>query len=587
VAQLVRRRAAASAILAADQRMKAFHFNLIAALAAALLAGCVTAPPRTPAASIAADSPEETRAARVPVSHQAPGNPAALAHFAAGISYTLNDEDAPALQQFNAAALADPANEALVIEVARQLLKGKETDKALAVLSKSARRPGASAAVLSWLARAQLQAGRPAEALASSQLAIQRQPGALDGYECQLEILFHDKQWSEAIGTLRRATRRVPDEPGPLVALADLYGVYLKNQPNDAVAKAQAVAVLDRAAQLKFTITSLWQKVADDYSLLDQQKKAADIYLRLLAQFPEASLMRDTIHEKLVRVYIQADDRTNAMKQLQAIVRDNPTTSPKAWFVMGEMAFENGSLSEAAEDFRNALHWDPAIEQAYYDLALVELDLHHTKEAFDILGQARDLFHGSFAYEFYAGIVSSHVKDYSEAIRHFKEAEVIGLATDPSRLDQRFYFQFGAACEQARQYKQAEEYLQKCIDRAPDFGEALNYLGYMLADRGEQLPRARVLIEKAVNLEPKNGAYLDSLGWVLFKLNRPHQALPWLLKAIQCTPEPDASVLDHLGEVYQALRETDKAVAAWKKSLSIEPNDDVKRKLGLYSGGSQ
>jgi tetratricopeptide (TPR) repeat protein len=566
--------------------MKAFRFILTAGLAAALLPGCASPPRQSHAAPAVTDSQQEARPAGLPLARQGRGNPDAYAHFAAGLSYTLNDEDVPALQQFADAALADPANEPLAINVAQQLLQNKDVDKALAILSKSARRPAASAALLSWLARAQLQANRAAQALASSKLAIQRQPDALDGYECQVEILLHDKQWSAALATLRRAARRVQAEPGVLVALADLCGLYLKSQPNDAAAKAQALAVLDRAAQLKFASTSLWQRVADHYARLDQQKKAATIYLRLLDQFPEASLTRDTLHEKLVGLYVQADDRTNAMKQLQAIVRDNPTTSPRAWFVLGELAYQNGSLSEAAEDFRNALHWDPTIEQAYYDLALVLLDLHQSKTAFDTLEQARDLFHRSFAWEFYAGVAYAHVKNYSDALRHFKEAEVIGLATDPSRLDQRFYFQFGAACEQAGQIKEAEEYLEKCVRRAPDFAEALNYLGYMLADRGQQLPRARALIEKAVNLDPKNGAYLDSLGWVLFKLNRPRQALPWLLKAMQYTPEPDATVLDHLGEVYLALRQTDKALAAWRKSFSIEANDEVKRKLDLYSGGS-
>jgi tetratricopeptide (TPR) repeat protein len=46
----------------------------------------------------------------------------------------------------------------------------------------------------------------------------------------------------------------------------------------------------------------------------------------------------------------------------------------------------------------------------------------------------------------------------------------------------------------------------------------LNYLGYMLADKGIKLPEALKLIRKAVELEPMNGAYLDSLGWVYFKL---------------------------------------------------------------------
>jgi tetratricopeptide (TPR) repeat protein len=108
----------------------------------------------------------------------------------------------------------------------------------------------------------------------------------------------------------------------------------------------------------------------------------------------------------------------------------------------------------------------------------------------------------------------------------------------------------------------------------------------MLADRGEQLPRARALIEKAVKLEPKNGAYLDSLGWVLFKLKQPEQALPMLLKAVQYTPEADATELDHLGEVYMALHQTGKALEAWKKSFSIEANEEVKRKLDRYSGGT-
>jgi len=94
------------------------------------------------------------------------------------------------------------------------------------------------------------------------------------------------------------------------------------------------------------------------------------------------------------------------------------------------------------------------------------------------------------------------------------------------------------------------------------------------------------LIEKAVKLEPRNGAYLDSLGWVLFKLHQPEEALPWLLKAQQYTPEADATVLDHLGEVYMALHQTGKAIEAWKKSFSIEASDAVKRKLDLYSGGS-
>jgi tetratricopeptide (TPR) repeat protein len=573
--------------------MKAYYPILLLALAGVILPGCATTARHPlviqPAPAAGPDADETTSddlmADDLP-NGMATGNPAALAHYAAGISYEWNDEDERAVKQFNDAALADPSNEYLVIKVAQRFLKNKQVDKAVTVLAKSARRPDASALLLSWLARAELQAGRPRQALAASRRSIQRQPDAFDGYECQIEVYFYNNQPGEALRTLNRAAKSIRPDPPALVALGGLYTVYLKTQPKDAATRTNTIAFLDRVAQLDFSSPRLWQSLADTYSQIDQPKKAAAIYDKLLSETPEPSAMRETLHEKLAAIYFQAEDKTNATKQLEAIVRDNPTRYPRAWFFLGELAFEDDKLAEASDDYENALHWDPGIEEAWYKLALVQIALHRTEEAFKTLELARARFPKTFLGEFYSGIARLHVKNYAEAVRHFNTAEVIGLATDPAVLDYRFFFQFGEACERNQEYKRADEYLQKCITLSPDFGEALNYLGYMLADRGEQLPRARALIEKAVRLEPKNGAYLDSLGWVLFKQKQPQQALPWLLKAMEFSPEPDATVLDHLGEVYMALRQPAKAIEAWKKSLSIESNPDVKKKLDLYSGGA-
>ena len=54
----------------------------------------------------------------------------------------------------------------------------------------------------------------------------------------------------------------------------------------------------------------------------------------------------------------------------------------------------------------------------------------------------------------------------------------------------------------------------------PQNATALNYLGYMLADRGVKLDEALGMIKKAVDLDPSNGAYLDSLGWAYFRLGK-------------------------------------------------------------------
>ena len=61
------------------------------------------------------------------------GSPESLAHFAAGVSHALNDESDAALNEFYQAALADPTNEPIVIEVSRTLIAKKQSDKAIAL----------------------------------------------------------------------------------------------------------------------------------------------------------------------------------------------------------------------------------------------------------------------------------------------------------------------------------------------------------------------------------------------------------------------------------------------------------------------
>src|SRR5262249_13468278 len=96
---------------------------------------------------------------------------------------------------------------------------------------------------------------------------------------------------------------------------------------------------------------------------------------------------------------------------------------------------------------------------------------------------------------------------------------------------------------------------------------------------GENLEEARRMIEKALRLEPKNAAYLDSLGWVLYKLGKPKEALPCLQQALEQSTEPDPTLFDHLGDIYAALHQPSKAREAWQKSLSLEPNAEVEKKL--------
>ncbi len=74
----------------------------------------------------------------------------------------------------------------------------------------------------------------------------------------------------------------------------------------------------------------------------------------------------------------------------------------------------------------------------------------------------------------------------------------------------------------------------------------------------------RRMIEQAVAAEPDNGAFRDSLGWVLFRQGQYERAAAELEKAAEM--EPDPVVLDHLGDAYARLKQSDKAAAAWRRS---------------------
>jgi tetratricopeptide (TPR) repeat protein len=595
--------------------MKTYLSAFSLACAGALWCGCASAPPRqhaaastnTPPASSTnaaatqqpalgeADEEGANAAAARNTDEEEPvevlpsgkGNPEALAHFAAGESFENSGKHQQAMEEFYSSVMADPGNEKTARDVAEWLLEQRQPERAVTLLSKVAARPDVSAPILGLLARADLLAGKTNAALAASIQAIARRPDSLDSYGGELEVLVQTGKMAQAVKTLDQAAKRVRPTPANLIALANLYAACRgpEEKTNDPV-RLRAQALLDRADAMNISGMTLLQRMADAYARLEEPKKAADIYTRLLAQATNSATLRNLLRERLGEILIDSRDPTNAAVQFQAIVKDDPAHYPQAWYYLGILAHSQGLLPDAATDFQKALLLAPGLEQAYYRLALVLADQLRGDAALQVLDQARLHFADSFEARYFNALVNLQIKDFDEAVRQLTAAENMARSNNPARLDRQFYFQIGAACERARLYKRAEGYLQKCVDMGPDDAEALNYLGFMWADRGEHLPKARAYIEKACKLEPTNAAYLDSMGWVLFKLNQPEAALPWLVKAVDLSPEPDATILDHLGDVYYTLRQMGKAMESWKKSLAVEPNEDVKKKLQLLNGGA-
>ncbi|MGN6644846.1 MAG: tetratricopeptide repeat protein, partial [Verrucomicrobiota bacterium] len=503
----------------------------------------------------------------------------AHAHYGTALILEMRGETEPALAEFYEAAIRDLDNEALILEVSRRLLQGKQTEKALELVSRATERPKASGNLFARLGFIYFQSGQGDLAIRANRTAIKREPRSLVGYQNLFLIHVQNKNPQEALKVLDDAAR-VPNTSSEfLIGLSELYVSFsLQNPAQRDTARARGLAVLQRAAKSASTDLQLRLRLADGFNMLGQDQPAAEIYQDVLKQTPDVPMLRENIRAKLTDIYIRSRDHQRANEQLENLVRENPTDAQANYF-LGSIAYSDTNYTKAVESFSKVILLDPEFEQAYYDLASAQLSSDQMADALATLEKAREKFPQKFFAEYLTGLAFSQKKDFTNAVNHFTAAEVIAQATDPKQLSDSFYFQIGSASERKGDYVQAEKYFEKCLELSPHLSEAQNYLGYMLAERGEQLERARSLIENALQAEPKNEAYLDSMGWVLFKLNRPKEALGYILESIKISPEEDATLYDHLGDVYSALDQPEKAQDAWRKSLSLEPNPSVVRKL--------
>lgn len=159
---------------------------------------------------------------------------------------------------------------------------------------------------------------------------------------------------------------------------------------------------------------------------------------------------------------------------------------------------------------------------------------------------------------------------YERAKRFNDEKRVLDQLESQSKNDGEktpLVFMRGAMYERMKNYDEAEKEFRKVLTADPDSAQALNYLGYMLADRGVRLDEAQKMIAKAVEIDPENGAYLDSLGWVYFKQGQLDKAVENLRHALDRAGD-DPAIHDHLGDTYSKQGKVKEAIQQWEAAIA-------------------
>ena len=327
---------------------------------------------------------------------------------------------------------------------------------------------------------------------------------------------------------------------------------------------AKALELLGHLAKLSPTRDDLLAKKGHFLLLENRPTDARAAFEQAIAQNPRAEYWLGVAH-----TYRLERDREKEIQILNALYQRVPADAPaypRVVFALGGAYNITGRSAESRAIYQRAAEADPRNPH----------------------------------YRFELGRTYVFQKAWKQAIAVFEKLE--GEVTDDSDLLHRVLFELGQCYERGGHFEDATETFQRLLTLDPENDLALNYLGYMLADKGVRLAEAEKLIDRALKSKPQNGAYLDSMGWVCYRQGKLPEAMDYLDKALvieekefddlkETLPQfteslrrslyENLSVIhDHAGDVAHALGNLAKARKHWERARECDPeNASIREKL--------
>ena len=400
----------------------------------------------------------------------------------------------------------------------------------------------------------------------------------------------------EAIAIYREAAGHLPDSSVPyhlarlMVTEHDLEEIlaeegaevlyHLGTALSESGKYDQATLVFKRIVEMQPQTVEQWTDLARYYIYLEEYDDATDVLSQAAEAMPDSS--------EIYLYWGTALESTGRYDEAIAVYQRGLQHLPDAveiYLYWGLALEQQDAWAEAIDVYRQALAVSPG-EAALHVRWGISLGRQGQWEAaLDQYETAASLDSAYSPTFLYWGIALEELERWEAALEKLNQA--VALANDKSRV----LFYLGSCYEQASRKLDRNEYFdhaietfQRLLETEPNDAYALNYLGYMYADKGIRLTEAVALLEKAIALEPDNSAFLDSIGWAYFRLGELAQAEHYLQQALEhineVNPEEQAVIFDHAGDIASSLGKTDEAHTHWQKVLELEPdNEEVRRKL--------
>jgi tetratricopeptide (TPR) repeat protein len=406
---------------------------------------------------------------------------------------------------------------------------------------------------------------RPEEAIAVLERAVEYQAVDVDHFKLLGGLYLQQREVAKAVEALSKAVEmdRRGEDPGLRLELAKA----LKADRRLPEAVELLTAVIASRDELEFEAGF---ELAEAYRLMGRRPEAIERYQRLL-EMKQAETFRPIIQTRLALVYQEAKQFDKAIELLQSVSDADPDKIENNLTLVYALK-ESGRHAEALALVDRLLAKSP--NDTYVTLAKGQVlgAMGQTQKGVELLKESGFKQDDPEPFVLAASQLFIDDKKYDDAEKLVKQ----GLAKRPE--SESMYFQLGAIYERQEKYRVAEENFKRVLEKNPQHAGVLNYLGYMLADRGVRLEEALGYIQKAVELDPYNGAYLDSLGWVYFRLKQYEPAERYLKRAAELN-DGDPTILEHLGDLYQKLGRFAEAGEYYEKSVAISKEKEERKRV--------
>lgn len=406
-----------------------------------------------------------------------------------------------------------------------------------------------------------------------------------DGF-MQIAIVVSDqKELPAAREIIESLAERHAGEAGAQYAL----GVALFGMKDDAGAEA----ALKRALELNREDPRIWLLLSRVYEMQEKDELSEETLREGLEILPDNQLLRLALAERLV-----SHEKYDGAYEQFSILHDALPANDEISQALGGLTIELGKWEEAREIWNALLDKPGRRDRAHYFLAQVEQNTGSPEAAYKLyekvdgllmtdarIQMSRLLVEQKKVEEALKLLTVQRLLSPEDAIRLYleeatvlsdagRDIEVMQLldkALDEYPLHSDLLYARALQGEKMGDIGILERDLRKVIEQEPDHAQALNALGYTLADETTRYEEAFELISKAYELMPESAAILDSMGWVHYRRGNLDKAIEYLEKA--AAADDDGEIAAHLGEVYWAKGLRDKAMKVWMDALQRDPEN--------------